>query len=395
MNYTEQLERETERTRVDLANTVEELRERLTPGEVLDEVIDYASDGEVGAYLRNFRRQVIDNPLPLGLMGVSIAWLVAASAFGGRRSGRRMSEASTPTSDRLARRAGDFADAARDNGRAFADRAEDFRARASGQARDMAGRMSNQASNMAGRVTDQASDVAERAADRASDMAGYAADQASDIAGRTAEQAARIAGRASDQMANVAEQASATAARVGERVRSAASVAGANLTAAGDGLTDSMRSGARAIGDAATGIAQGGRSASRALADLGREQPLLVAATGLVLGALIGALLPSTQFEDELVGETSDAAKERLREVAGEQYEKAKDAAVRTAEAALDASGVTESAHEGGKESREGSEKRAPHEFGPGPGLQADTEHASGDHSAGAEDAEHTHAGST
>ena len=58
---------------------------------------------------------------------------------------------------------------------------------------------------------------------------------------------------------------------------------------------------------------------------------------------MIGALLPSTQIEDELVGETSDAAKQRLRQMAGEEYEKAKDLAMHTAEAAIGGSGVTAS----------------------------------------------------
>ena len=368
MNYTEQLERETERTRVELANTVEELRERLTPGEVLDEVIDYASDGEIGDFVRNFRRQVVDNPLPLGLLGVSVAWLVAASAFGGRRHGQRMREAGAAAGDRLARRGGDFASGARDAGRAFADRSTAFAetARDTGRA-----------------FVDRADDFRARAVEEAGDIAGRTADRIGDMAGRASDQAASIAGQASEQMTNVAEQANAAAGRVGERMRSAAAVAGTNLAAAGDGLTESMRSSARAMSDAATGIARSGRSASRAFADFGRQQPLIVAATGLVLGAIIGALLPSTQIEDELVGETSDAAKERLRAMAGEQYEKAKDIAERTVDAAL---GADDS-------SRAPTERHQEHEFGPGPRDHADAEHGSGDHPAGAEEAEHNHAG--
>ena len=340
MNYTEQLERETERTRVQLANTVEELRERLTPGEMLDEVIDYASDGNVGDFLRNFRRQAIDNPVPLGLMGVSVAWLIAASTFGGGRGVRKMS---ATTGDRVAREAGDFAADARDAGRAFADRAEDMRARA--------------------------------------------AERASYIAGRASDDTAAIAERASDQVANIADKASDAAERVGKRMRSAASAAGANLAAAGDDLTDSMRSGAKAMSDAATEITRSGRSASRALVDFGREQPLIVAATGIVLGAIIGALLPPTQIEDQLVGETSDAAKDRLREIAGEQYAKVKDVAERTVEGALDESGASDSS------SRDRAERRQSREFGPGPGDHPDTQHAGGHQSGGAEEAEHTRAG--
>ena len=362
MNYTEQLERETERTRAELANTVEELRERLTPGGVLDEILDYAGSGDVGDYLRNFRRQVVDNPLPLGLMGVSVAWLVAASAFGGRRKGRWRHET---TGDRM-RATEDLPHDARDTGRSFARRAEALR----------------------GRAYDQASDVAGRTAEQASEFAGRAANHAGDFASRTADQAADIAGQASDRMADIAGQANAAAARAGDRMRSAAADAGENLAAAGDSLAASARSSARAVSDTARGIGRSSPNASRALVDFGREQPLIVAATGIVLGALIGALLPSTQIEDELIGESADAAKERLREMAGEQYEKVKDVAMRTAEAALDASGVTGASSHGDDAETHGS-----HEFGPGPGVHGDAEHASGDHPSAAEEAEHTRAG--
>ena len=389
MNYTEQLERETERTRVELANTVEELRERLTPGEVLDEVIDYASDGEIGDYLRNFGRQVVDNPLPLGLIGVSVAWLIAASAFGGRRNNRWLRE----TTDERMRVSADLADDARGARRSFARRADDIRTRAADRASDLAGRTAEQTSDFAARAANRAGDFASRAADhtgdladRAADTAGDMADRARDMAGRAADQATTLAGQASDRMADVAGQANAAAGRVGDRMRSAASTAGANLAAAGDGLTDSARSSARAIGDAATEIARSGRSASRAVGDFGRQQPLIVAATGLVLGAIIGALLPSTELEDELVGETSDAAKDKLREMAGEQYEKAKDIAERTVETALNETGVSAS-------SRDRGEQNEAREFGPGPGDHGHAEQPSDDHSAGTQEAEHTRAG--
>jgi hypothetical protein len=172
-------------------------------------------------------------------------------------------------------------------------------------------------------------------------------------------------------------------------MRSAAADAGANLAAAGDNLAAGARSGARAFGDTARGIGRNSANASRALVDFGREQPLIVAAAGIVLGAVIGALLPSTQIEDELIGESADSAKERLRVMAGEQYEKVKDVAMRTAEAALDASGVTESS------SHQDAEERGRREFGPGPGDHAEAEHASGERSDAAEEAEHTRAGGT
>jgi hypothetical protein len=58
--------------------------------------------------------------------------------------------------------------------------------------------------------------------------------------------------------------------------------------------------------------------------DFCRDQPLVVAGVGLAVGAAIGALLPRTQAEDELLGEASDELKEQTKEFAGQQLEKAK-----------------------------------------------------------------------
>ena len=78
MTSTEQLERETEQTRARLAETLEELRS-MTPGRVVDEVLDYAKTGG-GDFLRNMGsklgHQVAENPLPATLIGAGIVWLM-------------------------------------------------------------------------------------------------------------------------------------------------------------------------------------------------------------------------------------------------------------------------------------------------------------------------------
>src|SRR5207253_6101305 len=51
-------------------------------------------------------------------------------------------------------------------------------------------------------------------------------------------------------------------------------------------------------------------------------------------GAAIAAALPSTDTEDELMGEASDAVKDKMGEVASEQLESAKAAAGKAAQAA-------------------------------------------------------------
>ena len=366
MSYTEQLERDTERTRLELADTIEELRYRLTPGEVLDEVLDYASDGDVGDYLRSFKRQIIENPIPLGLMGASIAWLIAASAFGRRGDGRMMR-------DRVARNAGDIAATAR-------ARAGDFAEATRERAGELAEATRAQAGDLVEGAQGTAADLAESARATGADIADSARMAAHDLGDRAAEMRADATNRAVE----AAQDARAAAARMGDRMRDAASTAGANLAAAGDSIADHASRSAEALGGVASDIGRNSRAASRAVYDFAHEQPLIVAAAGLVLGAIIGALLPSTETEDRLIGESSEAAKEKLREMAGEQYAKAKDIAARTAEAALDGTAASEpSAHDA-------AEPHEPAGFGPGPGGHASVE--SGDHPTRAEEAEHTHA---
>jgi hypothetical protein len=45
---------------------------------------------------------------------------------------------------------------------------------------------------------------------------------------------------------------------------------------------------------------------------------------GLAIGAAIGALLPRTQAEDELMGDVSDKLKGQTSDFAAEQFEKVK-----------------------------------------------------------------------
>src|SRR4249920_1073077 len=74
MASTQQLERETEQTRARLAETLEELK-TMTPGRVLDEVLDYAKEGG-GDLMRGLGRQVTDNPIPAVLIGAGLMWMM-------------------------------------------------------------------------------------------------------------------------------------------------------------------------------------------------------------------------------------------------------------------------------------------------------------------------------
>jgi hypothetical protein len=75
----EQLKREAEETRWQMSATLDELRARMTPGRVVDQLIDYTPDGPAAEFLRNLGREARENPMPLALIGIGVAWLIVAS----------------------------------------------------------------------------------------------------------------------------------------------------------------------------------------------------------------------------------------------------------------------------------------------------------------------------
>jgi hypothetical protein len=63
----------------------------MTPGPVIDQLTNYAREGPAAEFRRNLEREVRENPLPLVLIGIGIAWLIVASS----RSSRAMIASAT------------------------------------------------------------------------------------------------------------------------------------------------------------------------------------------------------------------------------------------------------------------------------------------------------------
>ena len=85
-NQSEKLERDAGRTRAQLSEALEELRARMSPGQVIDQLIDYAREGPGAGFGRNLARAIREDPLPLVLIGIGIgtAWLMVASSRSSR-----------------------------------------------------------------------------------------------------------------------------------------------------------------------------------------------------------------------------------------------------------------------------------------------------------------------
>ncbi|WP_144186174.1 DUF3618 domain-containing protein [Elioraea rosea] len=264
----DQIEYEVEQTRASVSGTVDALRDKLQPGQIVDEVVDRISSyakGSGGAdFARNLGTAVRDNPLPVLLIGAGIGWLLLS------KQGSEPSSVHLPAGYPVTRRAEAVG----------VDRAPT--AQPGGE------RRSNVASGVG--------QAAEAMGDAASRASGFVRDAAS----RTASAASSAVEAVSD---------------AGERLYDAAPSMG------------SLREGVETARERSTAFA---RRAADSWEDLAEAQPLLLGVFGVALGAAVGAALPRTRTEDRLMGEARDAVVDRaaatydeVREVVGEQAEQA------------------------------------------------------------------------
>ena len=68
-----EIERDIEATRASLVNTVGEIERRLTPGRILDNVLDGALNGRDR---HDFVELVRRHPIPVALVGAGLVWLL-------------------------------------------------------------------------------------------------------------------------------------------------------------------------------------------------------------------------------------------------------------------------------------------------------------------------------
>lgn len=186
------IERELSQTRTRLGEHLDELTRRLSPGQLVDEALAYVRDGQGAVFMRNLGAGVRDNPLPVALTGLGLAWLAVASSMnGGRGSSERAVVPYQPGPSFAAAR-DDIAQRARAAGDALssaADETEDaFRARVA-EARARVLGVQRQAEETAAAFSErvqQALDAAASRTQRGAEAASQAFDQARDAATRAA-----------------------------------------------------------------------------------------------------------------------------------------------------------------------------------------------------------------
>jgi hypothetical protein len=248
-----QLEHELEQTRERLITKLEELRAQITPGEVIDQIVDYAREGGAGEFLRSLSREVRHNPVPLTLMSIAVIWLMLEGRRQSHRNGadfRHRIDDRGHSAERLAvglqgaarMRAADAERAAEDIGDAYRDQLTGNRRRT----RAAADRITRDAMSAASSIGDASRPARQRLA-HLREHAASAMDSVGDTAGLTYQ-------RAADSTADLAQH-----------------------------VTDTI-----------SAVTESTTTASRRLVGFCAGQPVVLAGIGLAVGAALGAAFAKT-----------------------------------------------------------------------------------------------------
>jgi hypothetical protein len=260
------IEGDVERTRADVSGTLDALRDKLAPGQILDEVIDRAADYARGsggaAFARNLGSAVRDNPLPVLLIGAGIGWLMLS------RGGETTSGGTTHYAPRTS-------------------------------PREDAPPPGGSSAGLSGAV-ERVGEMANAVGDATSRAGAYVSETASSVAGAGSQLA--------DSVKEAAAGASRTASSIGQQIGTATK-------------------------QASSTVKTGWSSACEAV----EAQPLMLGLLGLAVGAAMGAALPRSEMEDEVLGETADAAAQRIGDLGREGLEQARSVAGEHLERATDA----------------------------------------------------------
>ncbi|KKB75937.1 hypothetical protein VW35_19530 [Devosia soli] len=308
-----ELQREIEMQRSRVENTIDEIQAKLSPGQLVDELLAYTKGGG-GEFVSTLQRQVTSNPLPVALLGVSLAWLMAKPNNG-------------PKVDHSGDRAWDDS-INRNRGYAVADEDEygDYPVaiisgtsmRRLGHASDIHGR----------RVSEFADDAGRRFrafSDETGNRAGHFIDETgSRFRGFTNATGERI-DQFRDEAGNMLDEASGWASHTWQKAR--------------EKLHNAAGAGRESAGQMAGSVQGQLDSLNQTIMTQFRDQPLVGGALAFALGAALGSALPHTPQEDAVLGEASDKLKGKVTDAAADVYEEGKERVAEVYENARDKAG--------------------------------------------------------
>jgi hypothetical protein len=349
-----QIKSETEQTRAGLTDTVEQLKASVaeTASDIRHRISPDAIKAEVSGYIKSRGEQLWNdmivaarnNPMQAVAVGASVAYpllrlaraipvpvlmIGAGLFFAGSKTGQaasqKASELVSDVSDEVGRRAREFGDQVQEQASAAGAYASD--------------------------QFDRASSVVMGAADRVRE-ATEAASSAIAAETNTIRPSAASAGETvADRAASFRDDGLRTAASAAAAAQGAAGGAKEAVRTAAESVATTGMEAARTIKNT---VSDASDRAGRTIFQTIEQNPLLVAGVGLLVGGLIASALPRTDFEDDLVGDASTAAKRRAEAAASQGFDSAKravgevyDETARQAEAeGLTADGIGKAAKE-------------------------------------------------
>jgi ElaB/YqjD/DUF883 family membrane-anchored ribosome-binding protein len=316
-NNPEVIRAQIEQTRAQMTQTVNSIQERLSPERLTREAKDKIKEATIGkveemadvvTYKANrWRNNLVDtmkqNPIPTALVGIGLGWLLME----GMRSSDREDY-------RYHHSVYDY-----DNQRLYTPE-NYYEGSYTGTQQSTMGKVQHRMSDAAHTVQDKTGHVVQGAKETASNVAHTVSDTASNVAHTVSDTASNVAHTVSDTASSVAHTVSDTASNVANTV------------------SDTAREAKEMTYRAQEKMRYQAQRAKSNFQYMLEENPLAVGAVAIAAGATLGLMLPSTQKEDELMGETRDhmveQAKETAKEtakkaqhVAGEAYEAAKETA--------------------------------------------------------------------
>jgi hypothetical protein len=329
----QQIKRETELTRANLTDTVEQLRSTVadTASDIRHRISPEVIKAEVSGYIRSRGEQLVEdvtaaarrNPMQAVAIGASVAYPLLRMAraiplpvlmvgaglfFAGSKTGQAATQNATDA-------ASDLADDMRRHAHDIRDQVGDAAAAAKTFASESIDRVRDTVSG----GTDQVSRTADQvhaAANRAGATLASGAEKLSDTA-------TSLGASVADQAANFKDRTSRVAGSAASSVREMASGAAAKAREVAGVTAEAGRNAVKTARDTASDVTT---NAGKTFLETVEQNPLVVAGVGLLIGGLIASALPRSDIEDALIGDASSSLKRRAQAAASQGIDAARDA---------------------------------------------------------------------
>lgn len=308
-----ELQREIELQRTRVESTIDQIQQKLSPGQLVDELLAYTKGGG-GEFVASLQRNVTANPLPVALLGVSLAWLMAKPA-GAANGG----------TDRSDRQWDDSINQRRGYGSAVDDEYDDYDVDypvtiISGDSLQRLGHTSDEHGNVYSEFADDAGKKFKALSDASGRRAGHFVDEAGNrFKGFTNAAGDRIE-QFRDEAGGLLDEATGWASHTWQKARE-------RLHDARDAMSAQARSGKQSAARATDAVRSQMDSLNQTIITQFRDQPLVGGALAFALGAALGSALPHTAQEDAVLGEAADKVKGKVGEAAADLYEEGKERA--------------------------------------------------------------------